>query len=1516
MQDGCISFTQLKELKDKLLHVSANDNDFFQKLNAPLQETVRCVISTEGNQQKRLLAYDTLTLCLHRLTRYVKKYPDCLTIQISNYYWEQLEGVICDRWDGSDNTHQDLLIELIKKSLNFQDVMYQGSRADNFLSHVSRMNFSLRIVHKIIEIAVNRYGVSLILKHFNDYVTDAIECIDSRSLSATLARSVSSVLRGYLHEIHDIEQWVDLWRNALYKAVSHPSQHHRFNALQYIAPAIFKLSPEGFVEFMQYVSRQKPFHVHAVVGCLTVGKEIGCFVDLDEDTWSSFALRPSFLEDICQHASEAVRTDAVSLLLRHRQIQRAIPMQSLAALKRSMDAITCETSAEQRNLLIGSFLAGIERLRSSTYNINKEIQKRQGQSEELGEVTQLESQLGEYKNFCEFLVHYVTAKFSPTAVYQQYNMSFRILRLLLMTNMDQRTIVNSEGDQVQFPFHVDIWTTRLVQSLVEALLNGYNDIRSWATECLRKCPPDVFMSLIESSTPGRRKNQACTLDIVEDRAYHILLSGRQKEADGGARVIEMVAYMRVRDLSSESPLSKIQRELKHAVARGRFQRSKAIKQTPLHGYLITLKLMVYYFDVPSGLSQNSTSARELIDLTTSLISISQDIWELTKEVLCSDAPEGMQYSDVDLQFESENFTEELPPSAQSILSYSWRAMSQLSEFWGTMFSKVMQNEAAFNWNVQEISIISQMLQTWLMESRHRGALSAVFPHFSALSLLCFTSSKEEIQGLPSKWLDTCLYKLISQSRTITRRSGGLPFLVVAILSTEKDPLAPEFQKVMSRLVACAKVVESKKSFGLELPKVHAINCIKAILSEARLSGSKSADWLDDVINVSIISFSSTVWSVKNAALQLFTTVMNKILGTYRSRNQMINRNSKMWTLQSILDRYPALETVFQREFSLAEQGPAPVSMQLTTENVMFPLLSLLARLDVPTPISGPLPVVTLTIRDFLYTQLSSPIWKMREMAASSIPCLVPSADSTKEMVEFIKIHKVSQNHMHGCLLAVESLYNSTFSTSIPQQVAGLEAVAKSLDDSFDGNWTYNRCPITREIYLRLFLRVKQMLKIASTNFTPRHSLSSFVKQGNLPNMEKMGHHSILLLTSILKYLVDAEVSDIEWMPLMTTLTIQSQTEAIVHFHSFLIDHPLQSGIPADLVHFLVKSTENDYLNGNPLKLSTSQNTRKWPPMQHASFGILYQYFDKCRIPAIQDLGSYAKFLESEMSKSGALSVRESALSLMGPVLRHLLTGGQIECGPLISSWLLQVRARVHDSSPVSSRVTVLHGMVGLIGQFSFNDFIGLLLGRKICQEQLITIFLVIFDLLSDEAEELRCGAAKLLATLLNEEWIMEPIACSWILLDMLCNKLGFSEELQRVMVDRLLVFKYHLSTMFQCTQSTSNVLFEVEKQNLWRDETRVYDQFLSHLSTLTAASTTVLVSNVHNALETSFLWLQQQGYDGPLGFTRDSEVYLNLFRLFRLATQLHSEVLNPQLERIKELSLQIDLHEGLRDCLL
>jgi hypothetical protein len=122
----------------------------------------------------------------------------------------------------------------------------------------------------------------------------------------------------------------------------------------------------------------------------------------------------------------------------------------------------------------------------------------------------------------------------------------------------------------------------------------------------------------------------------------------------------------------------------------------------------------------------------------------------------------------------------------------------------------------------------------------------------------------------------------------TRRGGGLPCFVQAIVSTELIENGRKLLvKSMSVLLELAECNHDNDEQNFS--KVLSMYILTALFKDNRL-GEDVLRYAESALMIAINGFDSVFWNVRNASTLLFSSLMNRIFGVNRSKEEISKKN--------------------------------------------------------------------------------------------------------------------------------------------------------------------------------------------------------------------------------------------------------------------------------------------------------------------------------------------------------------------------------------------------------------------------------------------------------------------------------------------------------------------------------------------------------------------------------------------------------------------------------------------------
>ncbi|XP_038174568.1 thyroid adenoma-associated protein isoform X3 [Arvicola amphibius] len=235
-------------------------------------------------------------------------------------------------------------------------------------------------------------------------------------------------------------------------------------------------------------------------------------------------------------------------------------------------------------------------------------------------------------------------------------------------------------------------------------------------------------------------------------------------------------------------------------------------------------------------------------------------------------------------------------TAQMVLVCCWRSMKEVALLLGTLCQllpmRPVPESSSGLLTVQQVKEIGGYFKQHLLQSRHRGAFELAYTGFVKLTEILNRCSDVSLQKLPEQWLWSVLEEIKSSDPSsklcATRRSAGIPFYIQALLASEPKKGKMDLLKItMKELISLALSVDASKGI---VPQVHALNILRALFRDTRL-GENIIPYVADGAKAAILGFTSPVWAVRNSSTLLFSSLITRIFGVKRGKDELSKTNS-------------------------------------------------------------------------------------------------------------------------------------------------------------------------------------------------------------------------------------------------------------------------------------------------------------------------------------------------------------------------------------------------------------------------------------------------------------------------------------------------------------------------------------------------------------------------------------------------------------------------------------------------
>uniref|UniRef100_A0A8D2L6G7 tRNA (32-2'-O)-methyltransferase regulator THADA n=1 Tax=Varanus komodoensis TaxID=61221 RepID=A0A8D2L6G7_VARKO len=416
-------------------------------------------------------------------------------------------------------------------------------------------------------------------------------------------------------------------------------------------------------------------------------------------------------------------------------------------------------------------------------------------------------------------------------------------------------------------------------------------------------------------------------------------------------------------------------------------------------------------------------------------------------------------------------------TAQMVLVCCWRSMKEISLLLGKL-CQLMPLQALSTFDalvtVEQVKDIGQYFRHHLLKSRHRGAFELAYAGFVKLTEVLSRCNNESLNKLPQQWLCSVLEEIKSSDPSsklcATRRSAGIPFYIQALLASEPKKGKTGLLKMTMKELICLASPSN-------VP-VHALNILRALFKDTRL-GENIIPYVADGMRAAILGFTSSVWAVRNSSTLLFSTLITRIFGVKRGKDE--NSKKNRMTGREFFTRFPNLYPFLLSQLELAASS---VDSEMKLHPSLFLLLLILSKLY-PSPMDGAFSALSMApFVPFILRCGHSPEYRSRELAGRAlVPFLmvnmVPqTVSSLLAQLPDCTDSCIRQNAVHGTLLQVFHLLHSYFDSKHRANSDFLQGLGNIITCIEAKLWLAKRqnpCLVTRATYLDVLVLLNSYL---------------------------------------------------------------------------------------------------------------------------------------------------------------------------------------------------------------------------------------------------------------------------------------------------------------------------------------------------------------------------------------------------------------------------------------------------------
>lgn len=551
------------------------------------------------------------------------------------------------------------------------------------------------------------------------------------------------------------------------------------------------------------------------------------------------------------------------------------------------------------------------------------------------------------RNTITSLLSYFRAVISPSASYLLLLIAFNFLEVLMEEGYDGKIGKKTVNNQ---QLHASVYHDKLVYFTT----NNHEDIRTKARKLLERIGDiNLFVEMEHDLLYQYICNSLEALKSVQGR-----------KSDEHVNLLMLVAFHFNRSDKLLEFLGLVREKLLQ------------IDRASPHGFYSFFSK--FFQEYPTFMADNEEFTKELVLM---LLQSCQSLW---------------------LQYKA-NTTFETLEDSEGMEASSWRPIRESTLLLNTII-RINEKAPYALWEIEDFLQVCELTRDQLGNITHRGVFMAVFNTYVSACSACLED--EALRDLPSKWLNESLDLVKGKTQFVSRRSGGLPFLITGVLNAFKKSgqIEEPLEHVIRELTNYTQIPlrdEDRAKTGF--PQVHAFNCIKHLFLDSVLFSS-AKKYLNETLSLALDNIESPEWSIKNSALMLFTSLQNRIFGT----NMILNTPSGM-KASVFFGIYRGLEEKFHSRLSSFGSGSGS-----SVESVLS-ILTILERLEW----EGYETQNASQLHELLLSEyLGHRRWKIRQMTARVLCKMVAKSEMETCIHEaFSKIASSgSLNMTHGFLL--------------------------------------------------------------------------------------------------------------------------------------------------------------------------------------------------------------------------------------------------------------------------------------------------------------------------------------------------------------------------------------------------------------------------------------------------------------------------------------------------------------------
>ncbi|XP_072521074.1 tRNA (32-2'-O)-methyltransferase regulator THADA [Salminus brasiliensis] len=942
-------------------------------------------------------------------------------------------------------------------------------------------------------------GTDKVLEQYPTLPSHILKCLSTNHLAPCASEIYKSLLQeqrreltvGPAKEVSPTElrlasQWAQRWQPTVLNALTSDVPLLQNNASSYLLPCTLRCFPGAFDTLLPALDSTVQGHLRAWTCIMSAQRTTS-----GRSPWSpDSTVEMETLHLALSSLDDSVRLAALSLLCCSPKTKEAPSLAEYSAMRAFLPLNLNSESSPFRQHLQAGVRKFLVRIRDSCLANLKSRKSKRGLSE------QEERELEQGVDFIEWLSQLPLLCLVPGNSFQRKKTALLLLSAVLETCTDCWSPDRKKG---QPPANMaalinwakeggkwDFFSRSRQLVLIGCLEDATNEIREQAAELLARFFPCSL--------------QPDVVNVLFSRAQSLLCSPRVQEAQMGALMIKLllqkgvsldgqvVGDVKQGEVQSAKLIGHLLKNLEQHYITAKEDMLLAARSSPMHGVVSALQRCL--LEVPGALTEalNHSVTLEILSLlekiTLLLLGVLYgDQHTEDKEVPPSFCDMGNAISsligqsgagEVGLDEEGEENVL-LSEEHSLVLTCCWVTLKEIGIFLGSLVERILslccKNTPLLT--VKELQRASKLFKDIILKCRHWGAVEGCCIGFTKFCAALLTSSDPELREIPGHMLQQGLNVLQSPRATsVTRRAAGLPMLILGVLAAEENSSSrPLLAHSVNMLLETAKApLPPDWDQTVDLPQVCAVHTLQTLVKGSSL-GSNILQYAPAVAMLSLTLLSSPCWAMRNAALQLYSSLCSRMLGQ-RPAGEDVSAQYAM-SPPAFFSHYPSLQPFLQEAL---ESAAADLhESRLSLHPSLYPVLTLLAKLQPGAQEQ------TRTLTDFLHPLLqlsASPVYAVRVMSSRALVAMIPPTEYLASVLQMVGELPESpdspccHNRVHGQLLQIKAILvralhsDNHCRSSLREVVEGLEARLWLASSE-------QRCPLVRQEYVSVLRYLKK-----------------------------------------------------------------------------------------------------------------------------------------------------------------------------------------------------------------------------------------------------------------------------------------------------------------------------------------------------------------------------------------------------------------------------------------------------------